>query len=202
MDIYSTNLHQADYMRIVFESQKTELKNQSVFYHWTNHNILCPIKIWASIIQRILNIPNSSLNSTVNTILFPDGSTHHLSNNFLITKLRLAVKIIGHEELGFTPSDIGLHSLCSGAAMAMHLAGIPVSTIKLTGRWASEVFMDYIRPQVEMFSSLISKAMISHPSFFTIPQNNVYRGHYLIFPNTQHQNGLCQPIMIPYPIIV
>jgi hypothetical protein len=133
MDIYATNLHQADYMKIVFESQKTELKNQSVFHHRTNHNILCPIKIWASIIQRILNIPNSSLNSKVNTILFPDGSTHHLSNNFLITKLHLAVKKIGHEELGFTPSDIGLHSLCSGAAMAMHLAGIPVSMIKLTG---------------------------------------------------------------------
>ncbi len=154
------NLHQADVMKIIFESQKTEKKNQSVFHHCTNHPILCPIKIWASIIQRILKIPGSSPNTTINTILLANGSKQYLSNNFLINKLRLAVRMIGQDELGFTPAEIGLHSLCSGAAMAMFLAGIPTSTIKLMGRWASEAFMDYIRPQVEKFSSLISKKPI------------------------------------------
>jgi hypothetical protein len=38
--------------------------------------------------------------------------------------------------------------------MAMFLAGIPIATIKLTGWWASEAFMDNIRPQVEKFSLL------------------------------------------------
>ncbi len=113
------------------------------------------------------------------------------------------MKIIGHDELGFTPTEIGLHSLRSGAAMTMFLAGIPTSTIKLMGRWASEAFMDYIRPQVEKFSSLVSKAMIANPSYFTIPHNNNLCGYHSLFPNNNtQQHGLCQTIMTPNPIIV
>jgi hypothetical protein len=204
LKLNDNNLHQADVMKIVFESQKTEKKNQTVFHHSTYHPILCPIKIWASIIQRILKIPESSPNTTVNTILLINGSKQYLSNNYLITKLRLAAKIIGEDELGFTPSEIGLHSLHSGAAMAMFLAGIPTSTIQLMGRWASEAFMDYIRPQVEKFSSLVSKAMIANPTYFTIPHHdNNHRGYHSPFPNNNtHQHGLCQTIMIPNPITV
>ncbi len=204
LKLNDNSLHQADVMKIVFESQKTEKKNQSVFHHSTNHPILCPIKIWASIIKRILHIPESLPNTTVNTILLANGSKQYLSNNHLITKLRLAARIIGQDELGFTPSEIGLHSLCSGTAMAMFLAGIPISMIKLMGRWASEAFVDYICPQVEKFSSLVSKAMIANPSYFTIPHhNNNHRGYHSLFPNNNtHQHGLCQTIMIPSPITV
>lgn len=189
-------------MKKVFESQKTEKNNQSVFHHWTNHPTLCPIKIWASTIKRILNIPGFSLASTVNTVLLNDGSIQLLSNNYLITKLRLAVLIIGQEELGFLPTEIGLHSLCSSAAMTMFLAGISVTTIKLIARWGSEAFMDYIRPQVEMFSSLVSKTMISNSSFFTVPQHNHDKQYHYHFHNQQKKHGLCQLIMIPNLIIV
>jgi hypothetical protein len=92
INIHDKDPHLADYMKITFESQKTKQKNQGVFHHRTHHPILCPIKIWASIIRRILSIPNSSPNSTVNTILLPDRSTHRLSNTFLITKLRLCAR--------------------------------------------------------------------------------------------------------------
>ncbi len=79
--------------------------------------------------------------------------------------------------------------------MAMHLAGIPPSIIKLTGRWSSEAFMDYIRPQVAKFSATLSKSMIAHDTFFTIPHNNN-------LPNHQHQykHGL-QLIVIPNPTL-
>jgi hypothetical protein len=149
-----------------------------------------------------LNIRGSSLDSTVNTIHLNDGSIQLLSNNFLITKLHLEVLIISQEELGFSLAEIGLPSLCSGAAMAMFLAGISVTTIKLIGRWASEAFMDYIHPQVERFSSLVSKAMISNPSFFTVPQHNHDKQYQYHITNQQQQHGLCQLIMIPNPIIV
>jgi hypothetical protein len=86
--------------------------------------------------------------------------------------------------------------------MAMFLAGISVTTIKLIGRWASRAFMDYIRPQVEMFSSLFSKAMISNPSFFTVHRYNIDRQYHHYVPNQQQKHGLCQLIMIPNPIIV
>ena len=76
LSLYDANIEQADYMKIVFEAQKNDMKNQSVYHDQTNHSTLCPIKIWARIIERIMNIKGSSLNSTVNTILLPNSSTH------------------------------------------------------------------------------------------------------------------------------
>jgi hypothetical protein len=53
--------------------------------------------------------------------------------------------------------------------MAMFLAGVPVFTIMLLGRWSSDAFLRYIRKQVKEFSAGISQKMILHEDFFTIP---------------------------------
>jgi hypothetical protein len=75
---------------------------------------------------------------------------------------------LGPDVLGFTPDQIGLHSARSGAAMAMFLAGIPVFTIMLMGRWSSDAFLRYIRKQVKEFSLGVSSKMIQNENFFTI----------------------------------
>ncbi len=77
-----------------------------------------------------------------------DGKIHHFTGKEILARLRLAAASIGLEELGFTPSQIGLHSARSGAAMAMYLAGVPIFTIVLLGRWSSDAFMRYIHKQV------------------------------------------------------
>jgi hypothetical protein len=87
-------IQEADFMKITFEFQKTDKKNQPVFHHQSGHLTLCPIKIWSSIIRRILNYCGSSPLSKVNLVQHPDGSLHHITNNFLITKLHLAAKEI------------------------------------------------------------------------------------------------------------
>ena len=54
----------------------------------------------------------------------------------------------GEARLGFPAGQIGTHSLRARAAMEMLLAGIPVETIQLIGRWRSQAFMrHYIRIQ-------------------------------------------------------
>ena len=53
--------------------------------------------------------------------------------------------------------------------MAMYLAGVPVDTIMLIGRWSSDAFLRYIRRQVQEFSAGVSRRMIMTPDFLTIP---------------------------------
>jgi hypothetical protein len=53
--------------------------------------------------------------------------------------------------------------------MAMYLAGVPVYTIMLLGRWSSDAFLQYIEKQVKEFSKGISKKMLTNDKFFTIP---------------------------------
>jgi hypothetical protein len=81
----------------------------------------------------------------------------------------MAATSLGLDILGFTSDQIGLHSACSGAAMAMYLVGIPVFTIMLLGRWSSDAFLWYIRKQVQEFSSGIGTKIKQNKEFFTNP---------------------------------
>ncbi len=56
--------------------------------------------------------------------------------------------------------------------MAMYLAGVPVFTIMLLGRWSSDAFLRYIRKQVKEFSSRISEMMNRQDNFYTLQHDS------------------------------
>ena len=56
-----------------------------------------------------------------------------ITNNMMLSKLHTAANAIGKNELGFKVEDLGLHLICSGAAMSMYLMGVPVFMIMLIG---------------------------------------------------------------------
>jgi hypothetical protein len=62
----------------------------------------------------------------------------------LLDCLRAIVKFIGEDHLGFKAMELGTHSICSGAAMGMYLASVPVFTIMLISHWSSDAFLCYI----------------------------------------------------------
>jgi hypothetical protein len=62
-----------------------------------------------------------------------------------------------------------MYSIRSGAAMAMYLDDIQITTIKLLGCWKSDAFLSYIRKQVEQFSTDISARMLLHENFTHVP---------------------------------
>ncbi len=127
------------------------------------------MKIWAKIIQRLRSYPNTNNHTQVNTFM-DSGKVYLIKGQMLLKQRRRATTAISKDKLGFTASEIGLHSARSGAAMALYLAGIPVYTIMLIGRWSSDAFLLYIRKQVQEFSRNISNKMISNENFFTIPE--------------------------------
>jgi hypothetical protein len=163
------NLHLADTVSITFELQKRDTKNDIITQHRTEDKIFCPVKIWSKIVRRLISYPSTNTDTTVNTFLYNDGSKLQFTGPQLLKRLRLAAPSIGEDKLGFHPKQLGLHSARSGAAMAMYLAGVPVFTIMLLGRWSSDAFLRYIRKQVKEFSTGISKKMIIHEHFFTVP---------------------------------
>ena len=131
---------------------------------------MCPVRQWAAITQRVLSYPGTTSSSTVNTIINENGKLALIDSKMLLNKLRAAATAIGIDELGFITEDIGLHSLRSGAAMAMYLSSIPVFTIMLIGRWSSDAFLRYIRKQVQEFSAGVNRKMLTADVFFTIPE--------------------------------
>ncbi len=75
--------------------------------------------------------------------MLPNETLHEITASKLLIKLHAAVTTLGKDTLGFGKHDIGLHSLCSGAAMAMYIIAIPVFTMMFLGRWSSDAFMCY-----------------------------------------------------------
>ncbi len=73
-------------------------------------------KIWASIICRINSYPTSNPDMPVNTFLPGNFKLHKFSGQELLKRLHFAAATLGPEELGFSPSEIGLHSAHGGAS--------------------------------------------------------------------------------------
>lgn len=182
-------LHEADTVSITFEFQKKDTKNDTITQHKSTDTLLCPVKVWARIIKRLLEHNDTNPDTTVNTF-YSENKTYKITGTQLLKQLRRATKAIGKDNLGFTEDQIGLHSARSGAAMAMYLAGIPVYIIMLVGRWSSDAFLLYIRKQVQEFSRDISQKMIKNENFFTIPHATKddprSRNHPLNLPSRQN----------------
>ena len=144
----SNDLAHCDFLSITFEDQKNDMKNDTITMHAASDEILCPVKSWARVVKRITQIKSHSPDTHVNT--FSDnGKVFLVTSSDAMTALRSAAKTIGTQKLGFSPTEIGTHSIRSGAAMAMYLDEVPVYTIMLNGRWSSDAFLLYIRKQVE-----------------------------------------------------
>jgi hypothetical protein len=70
-----------------------------------------------------------------------DGKLKEVSSKMLLDCMHAVVCSIGEDVLGFNGCNMGKHSICSGAVMAMHLANVPVYTIMLVGWWSSDAFL-------------------------------------------------------------
>jgi hypothetical protein len=77
--------------------------------------------------------------------------------------------------LGYTPAEIGTHSICSGAAMELVLSGHAAWQIMLAGRWKLSAFLvtsmnnRFREQQVQAFSRGVSNQIIENPAFFHVP---------------------------------
>lgn len=140
----------------------------------TGDLIFCPVRSWAKVVKRIKAIPGTTQNTHVNVFEDENGKAKQVSGNDVKTALRAAALVMGEDVLGFKSSEVGTHSIRSGAAMAMYLDGVPVYSIMLLGRWSSDAFLRYIQKQVEQFSPNVSKRMIKNQHFTHVPQAPQY----------------------------
>ena len=89
----------------------------------------------------------------------PTSTIASVNSQHITNTLRIEAKKLGFQMLGFLPHEIGSHSLRSGGAMTLHLAGISEHTIKIIGRWRSDAFLIYLQGQVASFTSGVAAAM-------------------------------------------
>jgi hypothetical protein len=94
--------------------------------------------------------------------------------------VRAAAAQYGKDRLGFPLKKLlGTHLLMLGAALAMFIAGVPVKTIQLIGRWKSNTFMRYTtsRMQVQYLcrGHVATEIMTTNLEMINIGQPNTKR---------------------------
>jgi hypothetical protein len=116
-------------------------------------------------------VPGASGSTTVNTIS-TDAKIGLLTSTYILNILRnTCYSFGGKATLGFDPQEIGNKLIRSGAAMALFINDISTAKIMILGRWSSDAFLVYIRPQVLELTNIMSHEMITVNSFFDIQMN-------------------------------
>ena len=168
---------------INFRKTKNGDKEASITMHRTQKD-LCPVRAWAKVVTRILNYQNINLQTQVNCIMIQNKPAFVTAID-VMKMIRFTVSTIGRTILGFTPDDVGTHSIRSSFAMFLYLSNVRSDKIMLQGRWRSIVFLAYIRPQVHEFSAGLSSEMMTAENFFHVPDiiHNVTETNIMTNPN-------------------
>ena len=156
----------AEYITITFIDQKNGDKMDARSQRRTDHPVLCPARRWASAIRRLVTTLPDYSGDTPLCAIHTNGSTKLINNTFIKTLLRDTCRLYGGKPVfGFHPHEIGNKSIRSGAAMALSLQNHATYRIQILGRWRSNSFLDYIRPQVLEWTSNMSRDMIQVTDF-------------------------------------
>ena len=90
---------------------------------------------------------------------------------------------LGAARLGFSPMDVGAHSLRSGISISVHIDDVLDQTLMVIGWWHWLVFVVYIQQQILLFSTGILVCMSSQPWFRHLWAGAVHRSHLTHIPN-------------------
>jgi hypothetical protein len=165
------NLESADAVTITLEFQKRDERDDPVTQSRTNHPQFCPVKAAAKLVKYLRSVGGHD--DTFIYFYQNPGSQQlePLMGPQCLKFLRSFIDEIDHESRGLTKStQVGLHSLRSSAAMAMHLNGVPTATLMLQGRWSSDAYLRYLRKQVAEFGQDVADRMLQTPAFHHVPE--------------------------------
>ena len=109
---------------------------------------LCPVMIWAKIVQRVMSYKGASEKSPVN-LVYIDSRRYYITRSEMLKYL--ANTVDNMDGLSFMGKDVNTHLIPSSLVMALYLAKRPVCTIILISRWCSDAFLLYVRRQFQEF---------------------------------------------------
>jgi len=138
-----SNRKNAEFVKITFVNQKNGQKMETQTRRRKN-SILCAVRQWAAVIDRILGYGNTNESTTINTVRVK-GRLMQLTSDQVRLHVKAAVTLIGEDYLQVKASEIGTHTLRVSFATMCDLEGVAPKKIMMAGRWLSTAFMKYVR---------------------------------------------------------
>ena len=163
-------IEKSDFVTVCFVNQKNGEKMERRSQKKTGATPLCPVQAWGKVILQLVK-DFSSAGERHNTPVCQykeRGETREVTAND-VKKLLRATCEIGEEKYGMRPEELGTRSIRSGAAMALAVqGGQSDSKIMALGRWKSNAFLNYIRPQTLEWAGSTSVEMTKASTFLDL----------------------------------
>jgi hypothetical protein len=139
------------------DNQKNGWKGVCVHQEHNGELIMCPVRALA---RRVIHIRQHNSDPTTFLSAFYDkGTRRDVSDKNISAALKMAALALGYPGRGFPIDRIDTHSLRSGGANALSLAGYSDRQIQKMGRWKGSTFKEYIREELHVFSQGMSTSM-------------------------------------------
>jgi hypothetical protein len=148
----------ADAVTVCLENQKNGHKNAILHHTSSGDTTLDPVTSFAVLIHALQNLPPTT---PIGSFRDGQGQLHQIT----ATEIRSAIQIGATSDhlpaSGYSLSRIGSHSLRSGGAMHLKLAGYDNDIIQKLGRWSSNTYLHYIQTQIGQLTAGVAQRMAS-----------------------------------------
>ena len=141
----------ADSATLKLDNQKNGWKGVCVHQEATGDDYMCHVRALG---RRYCYIRQRSRSlKTYLSAYWVDGKRCDVSDQNIRDNLKWAAADLDYPARGFPINRIDTHSLRSGGANALSLAGYSDREIQKIGRWRGETFKEYIHEELDCFSA-------------------------------------------------
>ena len=161
----------ADGATLKLDNQKNGWKGVCVYHEANGDNVHCPVRALA---RRYLHLRVRGADSKTFLSAYYDdsGKRSDVTNEDVSRAIKSAATVLEYPTAKGIPIDrIDTHSLRSGGANALSLAGYSDTQIQKMGRWRGATFKEYIREELACFSEGMSRSMKRTFDFVNIAGN-------------------------------
>jgi hypothetical protein len=161
------NILAADSATLKLDNQKNGWKGVCIHQETNGDPWHCPVRALG---RRIVHIRSHIADSsTFLSAFFVGRARFDVTDNDIRLSLKQAARALQYPEQKGIPIDrVDTHSLHSGGANALSLAGFSDREIQKMGRWRSATFKEYIREELACFSEGMSQQMKHRFAFVNI----------------------------------
>ena len=157
-------LSSATAVTITLENQKNGHRGCILHHYASLDDTLCPVKAMVAILWAIKDDPlDTALGS-----FHHGGYLCHVSASQMRKLLRSHARVSQLQAQGYDIDRIGNHSLRSGGAVALKLAGYDTDIIKKLGRWSSNTYLLHIQSQIAQLTAGVAQRMGRRLQFQTV----------------------------------
>jgi hypothetical protein len=160
----------ADGATLKLDNQKNGWKGVCVYQKTNGDAIHCPVQALG---HRYLHLrQHGAAKKTILSAYYYGGKRFDVTANHISAALKLAASALEYPiQKGISINRINTHSLRSGGANALALAGYSDTQIQKMGRWRGATFKEYVRNKLACFSMGMSKDMKQKFGFVSLLGN-------------------------------